>query len=471
MVIDADVFLDEANVRAAISRAEETGKVTWAFAWWAGLTEEATDALLRGRRDVAKLIGSIERLHRAGKPNTMGHVAVPDDLPDAFEKVNPVSWSCCFVVPRAVFDGIDGFDERFSGWGWEDLAFQSAVCGLFGWERVGGAVLHLWHPRHPGLGQDGVNKRRNRQLGRRYMYGLRLKGYHDRTTPSDEDEMQRDRDNLLNLMAAEETDRLGRPARDLPDWSAWLPSLEELVASWKERRRPGPDPSIAIVVRSGGPLESWPARSAYLQEMLDSLDRHVQYGQVPARVVFSDWPEAVTPELEAIATAHGFYVVGQGNRGFTRAMAALWSYLSSRTWAYDFAFLVEDDFRFERDVDLRSMAHALDRRPELVQMALLRDACYEAERDAGGILGHPTEAFRTAALDGARWLEHRRFFTLNPTLIRRDLVSRPWPIAKHSEAVFGRQLFEADPAASSALWGRGEAWVTHLGEVRAGTGY
>jgi hypothetical protein len=471
VIIDADVFLDPRQVLDAIEVAGRTGRVTWAFQWWAGMDQRTARSLLAGDADPAQLLQSIDvAFAAAGPANELGYVPAPTLPVAGFEKVNPVSWSCCFVVPRQVFDALGGFDERFAGWGWEDMAFQSAVVGLHGYERVPGAIVHVWHPRHPGLGQDGVNKRRNRQLGRRYMYALRAKGYHDRAMPADADEMARDRANLLRLMELEESDRAGRPAPDLPNWRDWLPSLEELVGSWKEGRPAGPAPAIAVVVRTGGPIERWGVRSGYLREMLASLDAHVSASRVVARVIFADWPEAVHAELGAIAREHGFYVVGEGNVGFTASMQRLWKYLAGRSWHFDQVFLVEDDFRFERDVDLDELGRTLEAHPHLVQVALLRDACYEAERERGGILGHPVDEFDFRGSGDHAWLEHRRFFTLNPGLIRRSLLGEPWPTQQHSEAVFGRRLFK-DPDKRSALWGHGEAWVTHLGVVRAGGGY
>lgn len=471
IVMDADVIISAAQIRAAVTTASRTEKVTWAFGWWAGMERRATAELLSGKRDPDELIAEVDALYRAGTPNPRGHVPVPNPIPDAFEKINPVSWSCCFVVPRAAWERLGGFDERFAGWGFEDMAFQSAACGLIGWERLPGAVLHLWHPRHPGLGQDGANKRRNRQLGRRYMYALRELGLHDRTEPADAEEMQRDRDNLKRLAANEETTAHGQPARDLPDWREWWPSLEHLVDTWKAGLPAGPPPRVSMIVRTGG--TAWAERREYLERTMASLVERVRYDHVVRKVVFSDWDESITPELTAIAERHGFYVVSQADqRGpdFTRSMVRLWRYLASRRDAFEYVFLAEDDFVYERDVDLGEMIGVLDAHPELVQVALLRDAFYAAEREKGGVLGHPLEAFTPASMNGSRWLEHRRFFTLNPTIFRRGLTSKPWPTAQHSEAVFGRQLF-AEGNARSALWGDGENWISHIGQVRAGTGY
>jgi hypothetical protein len=52
-----------------------------------------------------------------------------------------------FVISRENFDAVDGFDERFIGWGGEDDAFSHAVrtiCGKI--MNVQGKIFHLWHP-------------------------------------------------------------------------------------------------------------------------------------------------------------------------------------------------------------------------------------------------------------------------------------------------------------------------------------
>lgn len=469
VIVDADVFIDPANVRHALERARATGKVTWAFTRWNGLTPEGTERVLAGdpTRDAnPKAHDGVTLL--AGEPRSV----LPSDV---IEKTNPISWSCCFVVPRAVWDDIGGFDERFRGWGWEDMAFQSVVCGLYGHERLHGDVWHLWHPRaeeriKPGRPEHPAYVA-NRMLGRRYMFALRELGLHDRPVPSDEAEMERDRQNIRRLADNEERDHAGRPRPGMPDWSTWWPSLEELRDAAREGRTPGPTPRLAIILRSGGQDYAWPARRGYLERSIESLAANVVYEPTVARVVFSDWAPRFRPELEAIAGRHGFYVVGDGNRGFTAAMRGLWRYANTRPWGYEYAFVTEDDFEIERPVPVDAMMRTLALNQHLLQVALLRDAFYEAERERGGILGHPSEEFLARSEAGATWLEHRRFFTLNPTLVRRSIFARPWPTARHSEAVFGRDAFRMNRFARSALWGSGETWVRHLGEIRAGVGY
>jgi hypothetical protein len=102
--------------------------VTWAHRRWRGLSESWTKRVVDDRRD-------------------FGAEVDHDDMDILVERTNPISWSCCMVIPRAVWDDLGGFDERFRGWGFEDMALQSIVVGLYGHERIDGDVYHLWHPR------------------------------------------------------------------------------------------------------------------------------------------------------------------------------------------------------------------------------------------------------------------------------------------------------------------------------------
>ncbi len=51
------------------------------------------------------------------------------------------------AVPRATWEDIDGYDERFVGWGPEDHAFVNVLATLFGpGLTLGRYAVHLWHP-------------------------------------------------------------------------------------------------------------------------------------------------------------------------------------------------------------------------------------------------------------------------------------------------------------------------------------
>jgi hypothetical protein len=273
------------------------------------------------------------------------------------------------------------------------MAVQSVVAGLYGHERMPGDVYHLWHDRPFGAGR--ADKRHseytaeaitNARLGRRYMVALRRDHLlHDRPDlPTSEAERARD---IANLKRDDEALSSYVARHKLPDWSTWWPTLEELrdgARAYNAGQRVG---TVTVVVTSGGTEETWPERSAYLRASLASLTEQVT-GPIVQRVVYSDWPEVLQPELEAIAGEFGFYVVGGQHVGYTEMRQRLWKYLARRAQG-TYIFSTEDDFAFTRPVDLQPMIDTLALEPHIVQVALLRDACYEDERQTGGILGWP----------------------------------------------------------------------------------
>lgn len=73
---------------------------------------------------------------------------LPQDLEvkSRYKRFKPVSG--LIVLPRRNYDIVEGFDERFQGWGGEDLAFNVAMNTLCGkYKRIeNNSIYHLWHP-------------------------------------------------------------------------------------------------------------------------------------------------------------------------------------------------------------------------------------------------------------------------------------------------------------------------------------
>lgn len=83
------------------------------------------------------------------------------------------SWAGLLLVPRAAFDAVGGYDERFKGWGYEDNAFKTALDRVVGpHRRTDGYALHLWHPApdEECFGQPHIQH--NRELFRMYEAGV-----------------------------------------------------------------------------------------------------------------------------------------------------------------------------------------------------------------------------------------------------------------------------------------------------------
>ena len=223
---------------------------------------------------------------------------------------------------------------------------------------------------------------------------------------------------------------------------------------------------IALLVMTDG-------RGHLLERTLAAFDRHVT-GPVSERWIHDDsgdpeyraWLERHAPDYRIVSTP--------GRSGFGGAVRSAWSMLRLGSSAR-FVFHLEDDFVFRRDVDLAHVAATLDAWPHLVQLAFRRQPWNDHERAAGGIVEQHPDAYRELVDEHleAVWLEHRLFFTTNPSLYRRELVhEREWPTGSQSEGRFSHELL-GDAELRFAYWGSrasGE-WVEHIGTERVGTGY
>lgn len=212
-------------------------------------------------------------------------------------------------------------------------------------------------------------------------------------------------------------------------------------------------------------------RRRCIEQTIPSAREQVR-GPITRRVLFDDsgdeiyrrWLTEQFPEFELVYHP-------AGRQGFGGAIRTAWRHLSLCRESY--VLHLEDDFTFNRSVELFGMSTVLERFPNVVQMALRRQPWNDDERAAGGIVEQHPADFTEKGWEGYRWLEHRRFFTTNPSLYRRALCARGWPDTDHhSEGIFTYQLLE-DPDLRFGFWGArdsGEA-VTHIGAQRAGTGY
>lgn len=222
---------------------------------------------------------------------------------------------------------------------------------------------------------------------------------------------------------------------------------------------------IALLVVTDGRrdpiLQTIPSAAANLDR--DLITRRVLYDD-SGDPNHRDWLADQFPEFELIWHP-------AGRQGFGGAIRTAWEHLAAVPER--FIFHLEDDFTFNRPVELFAMAHVLAAHDEVVQLALRRQPWNAAERQAGGVVEEHPEAFIDATLSGSDVLLHRQFFTTNPSLYRRTLCEGGWPEGNNSEGLFTHQILQGDPAAVFGYWGARDSgeWVTHIGKERVGVGY
>jgi glycosyltransferase involved in cell wall biosynthesis len=80
-----------------------------------------------------------------------------------------LTWGGCFAVTRALFDEVGGFDERFAGWGHQDIAFMVSCSTLQQKMRVPGGAWHLRHNSVWDSRADNPDDAADGLLGQRYL--------------------------------------------------------------------------------------------------------------------------------------------------------------------------------------------------------------------------------------------------------------------------------------------------------------
>ena len=223
---------------------------------------------------------------------------------------------------------------------------------------------------------------------------------------------------------------------------------------------------LALVTTTDGRRESCAQtfESARLQLGLAHFAQHIVVNDCFEDPTYQDFLRELLPDAFIVPPALG------GRRGFGGAIIEAWSRVDDDV---DFVFHLEDDFLFQHAVPLFSMIELLIAEEGLAQVSLMRQPANSEEAAAGGVVAVHPEAFADRVSDGGlRWLEHRLYFTTNPSVYPRWVVERGWPVGSQSEGMFTHGLLAEHPDARFAVLGGrdDEPAVWHIGQ-RHGEGY
>jgi hypothetical protein len=178
VILDADCYLPGSVIASCaqqIMNVEKNGGRLWYIPYrhFYRLTDEASNRVLKSN---------------PRKPLRFSDPPPLDDIEESRDSGYGHWFGALIqVMPRQAFILAGGMDERFVGWGGEDISFMTAVDTLYANHRTtSNGVLHLWHP-HTGTehferqwaGQttlranDGLSQRYADARGRRVrMHGL-----------------------------------------------------------------------------------------------------------------------------------------------------------------------------------------------------------------------------------------------------------------------------------------------------------
>ena len=234
---------------------------------------------------------------------------------------------------------------------------------------------------------------------------------------------------------------------------------------------PADDTGIAVLVITDG-------RRPYLDACVRSLAEKVT-GDVTEWWMWDDTGDHLYRRSLQRAYPRWRHINGGPRQGFGGAIRGAWHTLLTQSTA-KWIFHVEGDFIFPGYLFLNDLATVLEQRPHLMQMALCRQPWSRQEHEAGGVVECWPDSYRDMQDDnGYHWLEHRLFWTTNPSLYRRELTVWGWPQGARSEAEFHRRLLQhgalgvPGDRVHYGYWGkRGQHVLTeHIGQERAGCGY
>ncbi len=144
VIADADTLVDHVGLTKAIEKVGD-GKAPWVipYNWYYNMSKEYTDLL-----------------NASEKPGA------PDPKAKEFSFEHKIlSWAGILVVPRTAALSIGGYDERFEGWGHEDVAFRIKLDAEWGHpRRTDGNAYHYWHPINKKETFNSPSELANRRL-------------------------------------------------------------------------------------------------------------------------------------------------------------------------------------------------------------------------------------------------------------------------------------------------------------------
>lgn len=148
-------------------------------------------------------------------------------------------------------------------------------------------------------------------------------------------------------------------------------------------------------------------------------------------------------------------------RGLAGAVQSAWSSVQQDC---EFIFHLEDDFLFDKSIDINNIIKVLKENKYLAQMAMVRASVNPLEEQVGGFVFQNLQDYKQQ--DG--WFEHKRLFTLNPCIYPIETTKIGWP-DHGGESEFTSKLHSINKEYQFGFIGNiyDPPLVTHIGRKRS----
>lgn len=207
-------------------------------------------------------------------------------------------------------------------------------------------------------------------------------------------------------------------------------------------------------------------RPEYLSKTIESIEQKLNFDFI-SKVLIDDSGDKMYSNYLLDMYGNNYSICSHStNKGLSGSIRSLWDI--ARSIDVDFVFHVEGDFLFNIDIDINNLSRIFEVESNLAQVALKRQPVNHEEASVGGLMEMNPSTYVDKYIESLdfNWVEHRNYFTLNPSLYPRWVIDLGWEVGwgekEFSDRLFSNQLNRC------GFFGKKEdpPIVTHIGTSR-----
>jgi hypothetical protein len=209
-------------------------------------------------------------------------------------------------------------------------------------------------------------------------------------------------------------------------------------------------------------------RPDYLSKTISSLEDNIDF-DFTAKVLIDDSGDEIYSQYLLDVYGDKYSIISHPeNKGLSGSIRTLWSL--AKDLNVDYVFHLEGDFTFNEKIDIYNLHKIFGVEQHLAQIALKRQPVNLEEAKFNGFMNMDPSAYQDKFIPEINyyWVEHRKFFTLNPSLYPKWVIELGWENGWGEKEFTDRLL--ADSLVKCGFYGEksDNPRVHHIGDFRAG---